>query len=178
MIVRGKEILEAARRRKESVEAERNAVEHRDLLRFSLDDEWYGVNIEDVVEVIKNPRIFNIPHTPDYVVGVINLKGEVLPIVDIRRLLGLPVTSKALPQASPSEHIVMVERNSIQVGIMVDRAADVVSISESEVKPPLSARAKAGGTRSLIAGEVRLPAERYGGEVLAIIDLEALVEEP
>lgn len=162
--MRGKEILEAARRRKESVEVE---VEHRDLLRFSLDNEWYGVNIEDVVEVIKNPRIFNIPHTPDYVVGVINLKGEVLPIVDIRRLLGF----KSSPV--PYEHIVVIERNSIQVGIMVDRAADVVSISESEVKPPLSTRAKAGGTRSLIAGEAQL-----GGEVLAIIDLEALVEEP
>ena len=159
--MRGEEFLQAALRRKQSVQVE---VEHRYLLKFSLDEEWYGVNIVDTVEVIKCPDVFNIPYTPDYIMGVANLRGEILAIIDIRKLLGTPVST-----TSAEKHIIVVERKDMKVGIMVDRAVDVVSVPSSDVKPALS---KADGARRLITGEVQL-----NGDVLAILDLSVLIDE-
>jgi purine-binding chemotaxis protein CheW len=152
--MRGEEILEAKRRREESTQVK---TEHHDLLRLSLDEEWYGIDIADVVEVRECPRIFKIPHTPDYVVGVANLSGEILTIIDIRKLLELSTTP-----SGDYKHIVVVERDNVKVGILVDRASDVVSILDSDVKPSLSAADKA---RSLVAGEALLD-----GKLLLSID--------
>jgi purine-binding chemotaxis protein CheW len=176
--MRGEGFLEAARRRKESIQVK---TEHQDLLRFSLDEEWYGLGIENVVEVRECPKIFNIPHTPDHVVGVVNLRGEILSIIDIRKLLGLPTlnfASATKPEMGKiphtpgfvadakyrdnQKHIVVIERNDVRVGIMVDRAAGVVSIPDLAVRPPLLS-GDSGGSR-LIEGEAQL--------ILFSIDLE------
>ena len=143
--MRGEEFLEAARRRKNPIQVE---TEYQELLTFSLNEEWYGVDIENVVEVRECPRIFNIPHTPDYVVGVVNLRGEILSVIDIRKLLGLPTTP-----SDDQKHIVVVERNHVRVGIMVDRASGVVSIPDSAIKSSLST---AGSAEGLIVGEAQL----------------------
>jgi purine-binding chemotaxis protein CheW len=148
--MRGKQILETVYRQKGLSQAK---MEHRDMLKISLDEGWYGISIADVVEVINCPRIFNIPNTPDHVIGVVNLRGEILATIDIRRLLGLSTQPSEL-----QKHIVVIERDNIRVGIMVDRAADVVSILESAIAPPLSS-----GVKSLILGEARLDGETLFG---------------
>lgn len=158
--MKGKEILEAAHRHKEINQAN---VEHQELLKFSLDQEWYGVSIENVVEVIKYPKIFRIPHTPDYIVGVVNLRGEILAIVNIKKLMELPVNG-----SSDKKHIVVIERNRLRVGIAVDRASGIISIPVSIIKPCMSTT-----DRGIILGEVQLQ-----GEVLAVLDLNGLLEEP
>lgn len=174
--MRGKDFLEAARRRKELTQVE---VRYRDLLRFSLNEEWYGLDIVDVVEVIRYPKVFRIPHTPDYIVGVVNLRGEILSIVDIRKLLRLSANApaNATTKSSEQKHIVVVERNNVKIGILVDRAYDVVSIPDSDIKPPLSsagtdAAVYADRARNFIVGEAQLR-----GDVLAILNLGALIEE-
>jgi purine-binding chemotaxis protein CheW len=158
--MKAEEILAAARRCKQSAEAK---TEHQDILKVSLEDEWYGINIVDVVEVKICPKIFRIPHTPDYVIGVVNLRGEILSVIDIRKLLGLSTTL-----SDDQKHIVVVERDSVKVGIRVDRAADVVSIPNSDVKSSLST---ADGSKGFTAGEIQLD-----GAVLAILNLDALIE--
>jgi len=130
-----------------------------------LDKEWYGINIQDVVEVKECPRIFNIPHTPDYIAGVINLKGGILSVIDMGKLLGLSSTSSD----DQKKHIVVIERHNVKVGIIVDKAAEVVSIPESAIKSLLST---ADGAKRLTVGEAQLD-----GEVLAILDLDALMGE-
>ena len=158
--MRGEEILEAANRRKGSIQVKD---EYEYLLQVSLDGECYGLSIEDVVEVIGCPKVFNIPHTPDYILGVINLRGEILAIIDIRKLLGRSVTP-----SNDQKHIVVVERGNVRIGILVNTANDVVRISHSAIKPSLSTADKAGG---LITGEVSMQ-----GEVLAILDSGVLME--
>jgi purine-binding chemotaxis protein CheW len=156
-------IDESARKRELGQELE----EQRDLLRILLNQESYGIRIEDVVEVRECPRIFRIPHTPGHILGVINLKGEILSIVDIRKLLGLPTASQ-----EGQKYIVVVERDDLRVGIIVDRVSNVIKIPDSSIKPSLStAKAAASGARRLIAGEVQLD-----GEVLAVLNLDALRE--
>jgi len=168
--MRGEEFLEAARRRKESIQVKG---EHQDLLKFSLGQEWYGIGIENVVEVRECPRIFNIPHTPDHVLGVVNLKGEILSIIDIRRLLGLSTSRSA-----DREHIIVVERNNMRVGIMADRASGVVSVPDSDIKSELS---MIDSSRSrLIAGEAQLALFSIGLEFQGDLDskdIKSLMKE-
>jgi len=158
----GSEILEAARSYEESSQAE---VEQQDVLEFSLDKERYGIDIENVTEVIRCPRIFNIPCTPDHIVGVINLRGEILTIIDVRKLLGLTA-----PEPSDQKYAVVVERHGIKIGIIVDKASELVSIPDSAIEPSLS---DSDNTAHLIAGEVQL-----GGEVLAILNIDQLLKTP
>jgi purine-binding chemotaxis protein CheW len=160
--MRGEDILEAARDRKKSTQIE---MRHRDMLKVSLNKEWYGINIENVTEVRKCPKVFSIPHTPDYVMGVVNLRGEILAVVDIRKLLNL-----SNPSLDTGKYIVVVERDNVRVGIMVDKASDVVSVPDSAIESTLSSADRSG---SFIMGEAQLD-----GEVLSVLDLGALMEEP
>ena len=159
----GEKILEAARQQRESIPDE---MKYSELLKFSLDDDWYGMSIEDVVGVIKCEQVFSIPHTPDYVTGVISVKGEILAIIDMVKLLGLSGERSALP--NDQRHIVVVERDNVKVGVMVDKVSGIISIPDLAIEPVLST---ADGERRLIAGGVR-----SDGEVLAILDLGKLIE--
>ena len=147
-------MLKTAINHRESVHTERK---RQNLLRFSLNKEWYGINAEDVAEVIRCPRIFNIPHTPDHVMGVVNMRGEILTIIDIRRLLELPVV-----EHSHSRYVVVVEPQDVKVGIIADRVSDLVEVPNTW---------DSGSTGSPIAGEARV-----GKEVLAIINLDKLLK--
>ena len=160
IFVNREEIFEAARRRKESTQVE---MEYQQLLRFCLDKDWYGISIENVVEVIKCPKIFNVPYTPDYVVGVINLRGEILAVIEIKRILGLPATD-----SDNKKFVVVIERGKTRFGILVDRASDVVSIPNSTLESPLSDDDSAD---NLIAGEAQLQ-----GALLAILNPDKLLE--
>jgi purine-binding chemotaxis protein CheW len=155
-----KDIIDAVKRRKELVQVK---TDNKELLRVSIDAEWYGIDITDIVEVIKRPKIFNIPHTPDYVVGVINLRGDILAIVDIRKVLELPSAD-----IENQKHIVVVEKEDTQVGILVDNATDVVSIPVSDIKPLLPDASKES---SLTIGEVQV-----NGEVITALNLDDLIK--
>jgi len=157
--MKAEDILEAARRRRESDQVE---TEYQDILRVSLDNEWYGIDIANVVEVRECPKVFSIPHTPDYIVGVVNLRGEILSIMDIRKLLGLSTAS------DDQKHIVVIEKDSIKVGIRVNRADSVMTIPESDIKALMSTTDKA---RGFVAGETQ-----FRGEVIAVLNLDALIE--
>jgi purine-binding chemotaxis protein CheW len=158
--VNGSEILEVKSRYKESVQVKS---EQKELLRFSLNKEWYGVAIEDVAEVVRCPEIFSVPHTPDHIAGVVNLRGEILTIVDVRKLL-------ELPDAHPDDrkYLVVIDQRDIRVGILVDKASDLIGIPDSAIEPSLSA---SDSMANLVAGKVQLTEE-----VLAILNLDRLLE--
>lgn len=152
-------MLKAALRHKESVYAR---MKKQDILRFSLDKEWYGINAKDVTEVIRCPKIFSIPHTPNHIMGMIDLRGEILTVIDIRKLLGLPTN-----ESSHRRYVVVVEQQGVKVGIIADRVSDLVSVPGLAAGPSLS---DIDNTASLIAGEVH-----FGEVVLAILNLDKLI---
>ena len=154
------EILEVKRRYKEPTQTES---EQKELLRFLLNKEWYGVAIEDVAEVVRCPEIFSIPHTPDHIAGVVNLRGEILTIVDIRKLLELPDAHQ-----EGRKYLVVIDQRGIRIGILVDKASDLINIPDSAIEPSLSA---SDSMANLVAGKVQLTEE-----VLAILSLDRLLE--
>lgn len=101
------------------------------LVTFSIGEEEFGVNILKVQEIIRTMDITKVPRAPDFVEGVINLRGKVIPIIDLRNRFGL--SSK--PEDKDTR-IIVIEINNIIVGFVVDAVSEVLRIPAGTVEPP------------------------------------------
>lgn len=103
-------------------------------LTFDLADEEYGQDILKVREIIGMMEITPVPKTPAYVLGVINLRGKVIPVADLRLKFGLPHKE---PDDRTCVIVVEVanEGSTVQMGIVVDRVNEVVDVKASEIEP-------------------------------------------
>ncbi len=96
---------------------------------FRLDNETYGINVMQVQEVLRVTEIAPVPGSPDYVLGIINLRGNVVTVIDTRKRFGL------MPRdMDDSTRIVIIEVNKQVVGILVDSVAEVVDLRASEIE--------------------------------------------
>ena len=106
----------------------------RQLVVFDLANERYGVDIGTVREIIRMQEITHVPNSPDYVDGVTNLRGKVIPVVNLRKLFGLE------PGEETNEtRVVVVEIEGEDIGVRVDAVAEVLRIAESLVVQETSA---------------------------------------
>lgn len=103
------------------------------LVVFDLATESYGVDIGAVREIIRLQEITNVPRTPEFVEGVINLRGKVIPVVDLRKRFGLPVGDQ-----STENRIVVVDIGGQDIGVIVDAVNEVLRIFTDSVEPPSS----------------------------------------
>lgn len=98
------------------------------LVTFHLEDETYGINVMHVQEVLRVTEIAPVPGAPPYVLGIINLRGNVVTVIDTRSRFGLPPGD--IGEAS---RIVIIESEMQVVGILVDSVAEVVELRGSEI---------------------------------------------
>ncbi|MCU7891574.1 MAG: chemotaxis protein CheW [Candidatus Thiodiazotropha sp. (ex Ustalcina ferruginea)] len=98
------------------------------FVTFILMDEVYGINVMQVQEVLRITEIAPVPGAPSYVLGIINLRGNVVTVIDTRTRFGLP--SAELDDAS---RIIVIESKKQVVGILVDAVAEVVELRETEI---------------------------------------------
>lgn len=96
---------------------------------FKLDDEIYGIDVMQIREVLRSPEISPVPGSPPYVLGIINLRGHVVAIIDTRRRFGL--ASRDVDDAS---RILILEAGDHVVGFLVDSVAEVAEIRSSEME--------------------------------------------
>lgn len=101
------------------------------LVSFELENEEYGVDVLAVREIIRLPEITKMPNSPDYIVGIINLRGTVVPIISLRRRFGLMDC-----EISRSSRILVMETVGGLNGFIVDAVAEVIRISSTEIQPP------------------------------------------
>ena len=101
------------------------------LVVFNLANEDYGVDIGAVDGIVKMQAITKVPQAPDFVEGITNMRGEVLPVLDLRKRFGLP-----LSETSKDTRIVNVEVDGVKVGMVVDAVTEVLRVAEEEVEPP------------------------------------------
>ena len=96
---------------------------------FRLAGETYGINVMQVQEVLRYTEIAPVPGAPSYVLGIINLRGNVVTVIDTRHRFGLP-------DAEVTDHtrIVIIEADTHVVGILVDAVAEVVYLRQSEIE--------------------------------------------
>ncbi len=99
---------------------------------FKLDQEYYGLPIDSVILIEKMGQTTRVPNAPDYIKGVTNLRGEVIPIIDLRKKLGME--TKDLDRNSRT---IVVSLNETIVGLIVDTSSEVLEIDKENIdKPP------------------------------------------
>ncbi|MBM7036307.1 chemotaxis protein CheW [Vibrio ulleungensis] len=95
---------------------------------FQLEDETYGINVMQVREVLRYSEIAPVPGAPDYVLGIINLRGNVVTVIDTRSRFGL-----MQGEITDNTRIIVIESDSQVIGILVDSVAEVVYLRSSEI---------------------------------------------
>lgn len=101
------------------------------LVTFSIGEEEFGVDILKVQEIIRTMEITKVPRAPQFVEGVINLRGKVIPIIDLRSKFGLQFR-----EHDQHTRIIVIEINDMIVGFVVDSVSEVLRIPASTVEPP------------------------------------------
>ena len=101
------------------------------LVTFSIGEEEFGVDILKVQEIIRTMEITKVPRAPEFVEGVINLRGKVIPIVDLRKRFGLETRDH-----DKHTRIIVIEINQMIVGFVVDSVSEVLRIPANTVEPP------------------------------------------
>ncbi len=96
---------------------------------FRLDDETYGINVMQIQEVLRYTEIAPVPGAPDYVLGIINLRGNVVTVIDTRRRFGLSDS-----EVTDHTRIVVLEVEGQVIGVLVDSVAEVVYLRQSEIE--------------------------------------------
>jgi purine-binding chemotaxis protein CheW len=105
--------------------------EDQQYLTFNLADEYYGVDILKVQEIKGYTTVTRIPNTPDYLKGVLNLRGTIVPIVDLRMKFGMGTTDP-----TPFTVMVVVNVRNRIMGFMVDAVSDVLDLNAKNIQPP------------------------------------------
>ena len=105
--------------------------QERQLVIFDLADEAYGIDINAVREIIRMQEITNVPKTPEFIEGVINLRGKVIPVVDLRSRFGL-----SSAEQTKDSRVVVVDISGQDIGMVVDAVTEVMRIPVDSVEPP------------------------------------------
>jgi chemotaxis signal transduction protein len=123
--------------------------DERQLVTFLLKDEEFGFDIMTVQEIIRLPKMAKVPRTPAYVDGIANLRGVVLPVIDMRTRFGM----ERAPETDRTR-VLVVDINGVKTGLRVDRVKQVTRVMRSEIEPPPAAIH--GGTANYLEGLVKL----------------------
>lgn len=105
------------------------------LLTFLLDNEVYGTDISLIQEVLEYRKVTPVPRTPDFMLGVINLRGQVVPVVDLRRQFDMTVTESTVDTCIVIVEII-VDGEETPMGILADAVKEVIELSFNNVTAP------------------------------------------
>lgn len=103
---------------------------NQQLVVFSLANEEYGVPITQVQEIIRKPEITRIPGMPDFIEGVINLRGKIIPVIDLRKRFGLE-----RKEESDKTRTVVADAANQTIGLVVDSVSEVVNLPKDQIDP-------------------------------------------
>ncbi|MDT8428987.1 MAG: chemotaxis protein CheW [Pseudomonadales bacterium] len=132
---------------------------------FQLNNETYGVNVMAVKEVLRFDSVAPVPGAPDYVMGIINIRGTVISVIDARNRFNLP----QVPQ-DENTRIVILEINRYVIGMVVDSVAEVVYLRQSEIEsPPNTGQDESA---RFIQG-----VSNKNGQLLILVDMNSLLSE-
>ena len=139
------------------------AYEELQMVVFNLGDEAFGVDIGQVREIIKMVDITRMPNAPEFVEGIINLRGQITTIMDLRKRLGMKVT-----ETNEQTRIIIVETSGSTLGMIVDSVSEVLRMSCKDIDPPSAASTHAEYIQGVGKLEDRL---------LIILDLNKILSE-
>jgi len=124
------EKLEHELTEKEMQEQEEDTQKGR-FLTFTLDKEVYGIEITYVTEIIGIQPITEVPDLPDYIRGIINLRGKIIPVIDVRLRF-----KKSFRDYNDRTCVIVIDINELSIGLIVDSVSEVITIPETEIVAP------------------------------------------
>lgn len=135
------------------------------FLTFSIGREEYGIGIKYVTEIIGIQEITEVPELPDYVRGIINLRGKIIPVMDVRLRF-----KKEPKEYNDRTCIVVIDVKDISIGLIVDHVSEVLNINEESIVPPPNSRT--GFHNRYVNG-----IGKVGNEVKLLLDCEKLLND-
>ena len=138
--------------------------QHGRFLTFTLEDEVYGIEIKYVTEIIGIQSITKVPEVPDYVKGIINLRGKIIPVIDVRLKFG-----KQPMEYDDRTCIVVIDITEVSVGLIVDNVDEVLTIDDQDIAAPPAN--KTGFENKYIKG-----IGKAGERVQLLLDCERLLK--
>ena len=136
------------------------------VVGFRIGNETFGVRIGSVREIVRVPEITAVPSAPETVEGVINLRGKIIPVMDLRKRFG-----QSDIQPNKKNRILVVELENKLVGLIVNAASEVLKIAPSEIEAPGNLFAE--GESSYITGVGKLK-----GRLIILLDIAKLLHRP
>src|SRR5437660_3528026 len=136
------------------------------VVGFRIGSETYGVRIGAVREIVRVPEITSVPSAPEAIEGVINLRGKIIPVMDLRKRFG-----QTDIHIDKKNRILVVELENKLVGLIVNAASEVLKIPPSEVEPPGTVFAE--GESSYVTGVGKLK-----GRLIILLDISKLLHRP
>lgn len=154
------EVMFARQDEMEALNAVDDTVDSQKYLIFMAEHLKLGVVAEDVVEILNNQVITYLPMVPDYIRGIINMRGQMVPILDVRARLGMA------PQEGDNL-VVVINLGDVQLGILVDGVDQMLDIPKVNIHP-----LPANSTQLLVSGMCSLP---DGSGTMMVLDCEQLM---
>ncbi len=134
------------------------------LVTFRVDNEEYGMHIMKVQEIIRIIEAVKVPKAPTYVEGVVNLRGKIIPIIDLRKRL-----DKAVIPYSDASRIIVVDMGGRLAGLIVDLVIDVINLSSEQIEPcPLIDETK--------RSDYIMGVSKLGDRLITVLNLENLLK--
>ncbi len=134
------------------------------IILFRLSGEWYGVEIANVKEVIKVGPIAYLPSSPEYIAGIINLRGNILSVIDLKAILGLPYEEQ-----SDKARIIAIEAGGMNAGFLVSEVVKSLEIPKTKITSTLLTIPPEGA--KYIKGQCNID-----GRLIAILHVERILE--
>ena len=114
-----------------AVPAQRPAIGDQ-YVAFRVGAQPYALPIATVREIVRPPEIASVPQSPDYVAGVMNLRGRIIPVIDLRKLFHANIAAQS---PAPKARILVLTREGKLIGMLVDSASEVVKIDPAQIEP-------------------------------------------
>ena len=135
------------------------------LVSFNIGHEEFGLDIQRIQEINRMVEITRVPNSPEFVSGVINLRGKVIPIIDLRKRFGFPPK-----ESDRNTRIIVVELGGMVVGFVVDSVSEVLRIPKNITEPPPSIIAGIGS-------EYITAVAKLDNRLLILLDLERVLKD-
>ncbi|MDE7311790.1 MAG: chemotaxis protein CheW [Eubacterium sp.] len=142
--------------------------EHKSkYMTFKSGNEYFGLKIQYVNEIIQIQAITSVPETEDYIKGLINLRGKIIPVIDVRLRFGQEAFTY-----NDRTCIIVIQYQEMMVGLIVEKIADVVEIKDSDILPPPTISRSDQGNRKYIYGIGKI-----GESVKLLLDPDKLLRD-
>ena len=143
-------------------------IQKEQYMTFKCSDEIYGISIKYVNEIIGLSQITKVPETQDYLIGLINLRGKIIPVIDVRIRFG-----KEPLEYNDRTCVIVIDVKSTVIGLIVDAIDEVAAFAENEITPPPSVSDLAMQAKKYVFG-----IGRANGEVKLLLDPDKLINDP